>query len=215
MRRIVTIISVLLVVALQVAHGATVRGQVTDASGNPVSHALVQALERPQSSTADGIVGSKLNPWVQADDQGRFQLQLAPGRYKLLAKDEIDGYPDPLPLLNEDRTAQFPEITVSTQDVTDVKIALGQPGGSIFGQVLDSTSGKPVPGAQVLIVDANDPQAYVKLTTDAFGRFSYTVLSKQLRVSGSARGYAPAGPQQDIHLAKGEKRQVTIGVKRK
>ena len=215
MKRLALIIASLLVTGVQVSLAVTVSGRVTDASGNPVSHALVQALERPQGSVPDGAVGSKLNPWVHADDQGQFQLQLAPGRYKILAKDEIDGYPDPLPLLNSDPTAQFPVITVNGADIRDLQVILGQRGSSMTGQVIDNVTKKAVPGAQVLIADPNNPQAFVKLTADSLGHFRFTVLPKRVRISASAPGYTPAVPQEDVTLVQGETRQMTIGVKRK
>src|SRR5712664_400788 len=85
---------------------ATVSGTVTDSTGSESAHALVQAIPRMKSENG-GTVGSHPNPWIQTDEHGRFRVNLPAGRYKFQAKNEVDGYPDPMFLLNSDETATF------------------------------------------------------------------------------------------------------------
>lgn len=216
MKRTVTIISAIITLSFHVTFAATVSGRVTDAHGNPLPHASVQALERPKNQKSVGTVGSKLgDPWIHADDHGRFQLQLPPGRYKILAKAETDGYPDPQFRLNRDPTERFPEIEVQTKTVTNVRVVLGQRGGLIEGRVVDTVSGEPVPQALVQLVDPTDPHSVVGFTADASRHFHYTVLPKRIHISASATGYTPAAPPQELLLVPGETQQVKIALTRK
>jgi len=70
-----------------------VSGIVTDSTGAELSHAWVAALPRAVTENV-GVVGDRPGFWIQADSHGRFSISLPPGRYRVQAKDEIDGYPD-------------------------------------------------------------------------------------------------------------------------
>lgn len=66
----------------------TVSGVVTDSAGEPLTRCQVDAM--PLSADRTSVVGSRLNPWRQVDSQGRFTITLQPGRYKILAKDDLN-----------------------------------------------------------------------------------------------------------------------------
>src|SRR5271167_3292100 len=91
-----------------------VSGVVTDAAGSEVAHASIEALPRAGAEPV-GTVGDRPNPWIQANAHGRFTISLFPGRYKIRAKDESDGYPDPVFMLNSDPAARLPEISVQRE----------------------------------------------------------------------------------------------------
>src|SRR5947209_4916688 len=73
----------------------TVTGTVLDSTGTELPYALVEAVPRP-TGVGVGIVGSRPNPWMQTDSHGRFKIKLRAGHYKIAAKAEMDGYPDPI-----------------------------------------------------------------------------------------------------------------------
>src|SRR5258708_133901 len=105
-----------------------VGGTIRDALGNPLPHAHVTVI--PQGKEIRGGVAADLhNRWTAANDKGEFQLNLAPGRYKIRAKAEVDGYPDPTFWLNTDPLVKFPEISVGEKDITGLEIKLAKQGG--------------------------------------------------------------------------------------
>jgi hypothetical protein len=180
----------LIVLGFSVASAAlgqgTVTGIVTDSTGVAVAHASVDAHA---NVNAANIVGDRMNPWIQADARGRFSLALPRGRYKIIAKDDEDGYPDPVYLLNADPTAEFPEITVGSEDITGVRVVLGKQGGVLEGQVSDRESRRPLFAAKITIRDAKNPIAYVEIFSDSTGYFRFSVPAKPILISCSADGH--------------------------
>lgn len=190
----------------------SVQGTVVDADGHPVSHAYVEARPVLSKFSTGTVVGSAPNPWIAADQSGHFELQLAPGRYRMRAKDEVDGFPDPSFWLNLDPKARFPEISVDSEDLAGVEVVLGSRGGIIYGSVQDAETHTPVPEAKVRLQDARNPQAFIDIFTDRAGQFQYTVPSKPIVISVTAAGYKPATAQMgaEVTLAPGERRQIDI-----
>lgn len=190
---------------------AVVSGVVTDPAGSPVTHASVEALPRGDGGTG-GTVGNRPNPWIQADSRGTFSINLPPGRYKIRAKDEIDGYPDPVYLLNTDPTTRFPEISVEEQDVSGVRVVLGARGGILDGTVQDALTHRPVAQSKVTIQDARNPEAYVEVFADKEGHVQFTVPSKPLRVSATANAYRAFvyEGRREVTLSPGEHRSILL-----
>ncbi len=191
---------------------ATVSGAVTDSTDSESAHALVQAMSRRESQTG-GIVGSRPNPWIETDDHGRFRINLPPGRYKFLAKNEIDGYPDPIFLLNSDKTATFPEVSVFQKDISDVRVTLGKRGGVLEGELVDQQSREPVPRGKITIRDARNADVYVEVFADQVGRFRFAIPGKPVVVSGTAPRYkATKFETGELELAGGEHHTIVVGL---
>lgn len=193
----------------------TVSGTITDSTGSEVAHALVQALPRGGNAQG-GSVGNRPSPWIQGDSHGRFKIRLSSGSYKIHAKDDVDGFPDPVYLLNSDSTATFPEITVGQNDISDVRVLLGKRGGILVGELIDQDSRGPVPHGKVTITDARNASAYVEVFADDNGRFEFPVPSKPLLLSAAAAGYKTAsfGGGTEQTLSGGERREIVLELKR-
>ena len=116
-----------------------------------------------------GIVGNSGNPWVAADRSGSFSLTLAPGRYRLKAKDEVDGYPDPSFWVGVDPRAKFPVIAVGTTDIVGVKVVLGAPRRCPKWPGPRCPESHPVAGAKIRIEDARNSDAYVEVSPAGLG----------------------------------------------
>ena len=189
---------------------ATVSGTVTDSTGSESAHALVQAMLRTKSESG-GIVGDHPNPWIEADDHGRFRINLPPGRYKFLAKNEIDGYPDPIFLLNSGETATFPEVTVSQKHLSGVRVTLGRRGGVLEGELIDQRSREPIPRCKITIRDARNPDAYVEVFADQAGHFRFAIPSKPVLISATAPGYKTTKiAKSELMLSGGEHRSIGL-----
>ncbi len=191
-----------------------VSGIVTDSAGAELSHAWVAALPRTEAENI-GVVGDRPSPWVQADSHGRFSISLSRGRYKIQAKDEVDGYPDPVFVLNDDPTAKFPELSVQQQDISGVHVMLGKRGAILDGELMDQ-SGKPIRQGKVTIRDARNPSAYVDVFTDATGKFQFAVPSKPLLISATANDYKTTAFEggSEITLLEGEHRTIVLELQR-
>jgi hypothetical protein len=194
--------------------GSTVSGVVTDSTGTEVAQAFVEALPMARGEQG-GTVGDRPNPWVPTDSHGKFRISLAPGRYRIRAKAEADGFPDPVFMLNRDPTARFPEISVERQDVSDVRVILGKRGGVLDGVLLDQDSRKPIPHGKVTISDARAVEAYVEVFADEQGHFEFAVPNKPVRVSATAAGHATAYVDngKELTLSGGEHRTVELELK--
>jgi hypothetical protein len=189
---------------------STVSGVVTDPNGSDVAHALVEAVARPTHDEAKGgTVGDRPNPWIQADGQGKFTLNLAHGRYKIRAKAESEGYPDPVFLLSTTPLAKFPEIIVGESDLCGVGVTLGPRGGVLEGNVRDDRTKLPIVGAKITISDAHKPVAYVEVFSDRSGHFQFTVPAKPVCVSVTAKGHRNERIEE-FALSGGQRRNVQI-----
>jgi hypothetical protein len=211
------IFAILLLRAAGVLAQGMVSGTVRDTSGNVLAHALVEAVPlTAKKANSTGTVGNTPNPWIPVNGSGGFNLRLPPGQYRIKAKDESDGYPDPSFWLNIDPSAKFPEINVSNQDASDIVVILGKRGAILTGELLDAQSQDPVVGAKIRIQDARNRDAYVEVFTDRAGHFQYTVPSKPILISVFARGYKPVvfNNGSEVTLSSGERRQVDLNLER-
>ncbi|MGO9575575.1 MAG: carboxypeptidase regulatory-like domain-containing protein [Terriglobales bacterium] len=191
-----------------------VSGFVHGASGSSVAHASIEAV--PVLSTQEpGTIGHT-NPWIAADSDGRFNLKLPPGRYRIRAKDERDGYPDPSFWVNLDPSASFPEINVGDSEVRGVEVVLGKQGGFLSGTVQDAQTRKPLAGAKIRIQDVTNVNAYLEIFADQAGHFLYTVPSKPILISVAASGYKGKSSQKglEVDLSPGERRELQLEMER-
>jgi hypothetical protein len=206
------VMMLLLAHVLLVAADVTVTGTVRAPSGRPISNAYVEAIPVITEKTT-GTVGNFGNPWVAAEHSGFFRLRLPPGRYRIRAKDEVDGYPDPSFWLGLDPSAKFPHITVGDKDISGVEVVLGAQGGILTGKIRDAHTQNPIAGAQIRIQDAGNNDAYVELASGGSGTFRYTVPSKSIIIAATARGYrAQELPEQT--LSPGEHRDIQLELER-
>jgi hypothetical protein len=189
-------------------------GTVTNSEGVSVAGSLVGAF--PISPRGGGVVGDRPNPWASTDADGKFSISLPPGYYRIRAKNEKDGYPDPIYWLSADPTAIFPEITVGTKEVSDVHVVLGKRGGVLSGELIEQGSLTPIPKGKVTLRDANNPNAYVEVFSDKGGHFHFTLPSKPIAVSASATGYGAASfaGGAAITLSSGEHKEIVIELPR-
>jgi len=138
---------------------------------------------------------------------------LPPGRYKFLAKNEIDGYPDPILLLNSDKTTTFPEIAVSKKDISELRVVLGKRGGVLEGELVDQQSRKLVPRGTITIRDARDADVYVEVFADHAGHFRFAVPGKPILVSATVLGYKTTKIENgELELAGGEHHTIVVGL---
>lgn len=127
--------------------GVELTGVVNDVTAGPVGHARVTAAAT--SSRFDGVAVT-----VEADDQGRFAMWVAPGVQFVTA--EADGYAD----------------TSTTADAPGTTEIVMTPEATIEGVVLDAETGTPIAGASVgTTMDENREDTDHTVTTDARGEF--------------------------------------------
>jgi 5-hydroxyisourate hydrolase-like protein (transthyretin family) len=172
------------------ATGATVSGQVTDASGNPVSGASVEVDDyggNDPSYVYPSEVTTGSNGYWSIDGlpTGTYEVAFDPpsgSNYAFQYYDNVGGQDPPTP------------ITLTAGSTTpDIDAALTI-GGQISGTVTDGTTGKPAAGVYVEAVDdAGD--TYSSATTDANG--DYTLMG----LSSSASYRVDFSPPQGSSLA--------------
>jgi Carboxypeptidase regulatory-like domain len=118
-----------------------INGTLTDQVGSPVAGATVYAV--PQFLTFEGTTprSVKTNARGEFDFRGGFQI----GTYKLYARKDEDGYPDPLKGFYADLKVEAPSVAL-TEDhrSATVKVKLGDRAGVMAGRVIDADSGAPV-----------------------------------------------------------------------
>jgi hypothetical protein len=189
--------------------GTTVRGTIRNALGKPFPHAQVTAIPDVEP-TGNGVAGDVLNRWTAANEKGEFTLTLSPGRYKIRAKAEAEGYPDPTFALNSDPTARFPQISVGMNSITGLEIELGKRGGIFEGSLFDRLRHTPLVGATVRFRDARNPDAFVEVSSDSTGRFQFTAPSKPITVFATASGHKPMTFHrgEQVILSPGEHRHL-------
>ncbi|MFI5090505.1 MAG: carboxypeptidase-like regulatory domain-containing protein [Terriglobales bacterium] len=195
-----------------------VAGRVVDTSGAEAANALVWANRRERADTAGptGIVSSGPSGWVKVDSRGGFSLRLSDGRYKIMAKDEANGYPDPIASLNRDPGARFPIVVVAGSDVSDVLVVLGAKGGHLEDLLLDRETRDPIPGGKIRVQDARDANAYVEVFSDGAGHFHLTVPNKPVQISATAPGYREQALEEgrEIAIMGGSIRNIVIKLSR-
>ncbi len=131
----------------EVTRGRAIRGEVVDASGQPVAHISVAA--RPVSDPAKPRGRTTGANNISPDPRGRFELPgLQPGRY------EVFVYTTATPRAVPDKpvTVTLPE----GQDLEGLRIELPA-SAELRGQVLD-VKGRPVARVQVNVVAGARPQ---------------------------------------------------------
>ncbi len=188
----------------------TIAGTIVDAkSGAPVGN--VEVVFRNESGEETVVAGA----------DGRYQIAVARGRYRVFVRDESVlsvGRPEVarLPSLPSADTAGVPDeglmpLVVAVRDATSVDLSVVR-GGTITGQVID-LRGKPIGGA---VVRARGAGARPTLgtdvaETDATGRFELHLPAGGYTLEATHERYAGVGGfQENILLAAGGKHASTL-----
>jgi hypothetical protein len=139
--------------------GVPVLGDVVDNdTGRPVAQAYVWALKRAgQGSAGSGTTGS----------DGRFQLELDPGEYRIQAE-----------LRESDYGKAESDVTVTASGAPELRLSLPR-GLSLSGKVVD-TAGRPASGVLVLASSGTGPgRSFGASPTRTDGTFKIGGLAPQ------------------------------------
>jgi hypothetical protein len=145
-----------------------VEGAVRLADGRPAARATVRAASRDHGAA------------VKADDDGRFAIPVPPGSYTLLAA------------LGDGAGAFGPVMLAAGAKASGLIVTLG-PAARIDGEVVEATSGRPVPDAEVAVFPHETGELVARATTGRDGRFTIPGLAQAAYdVRAAARGRTPA-----------------------
>jgi hypothetical protein len=142
-----------------------IKGVVTDQNGVPVSEATVYAV--PQGLVLDDIALRS----VETDSDGKFDFRgrLELESYKLYARKDEDGYPDPLDRFYADSKVNAPRVDLTRdRPSATVTVKLGEKAGVLEGRVIDAETGA-VLNAGVYFLDGQGNGQHAD--SNAEGRF--------------------------------------------
>src|SRR5436309_7246404 len=126
-----------------------IAGRVLNPEGQPVSQATVVA-------EPEGFI-TGLMPSANTDEKGRFSIKgLMPGRYKVYASKESDGYPEPISTFYMGNSVKVQEIAVSEEQTAEVVVHLAAKAGKIIGKIVDATTAEPVIDARIILRRVDD-----------------------------------------------------------
>ena len=198
-------------IGIGIHEAAPVAGIVRDGNGNPVAGATVRGGHAGRvmshhpvwSLNGDRLAGMFFTRETTTDAEGRFSLPaITPGcAYVLVTSPEHASCYDP--------TVWAPK--------TDIEITLGRP-ASVFGRVVEETTGEPVAGAFVEvhapIAPYGSPLRAQPAMTGEDGNFAISDAPAQIRWSLSVMrsGYATALVTQEP-LREGEHRRVDASIR--
>jgi protocatechuate 3,4-dioxygenase beta subunit len=147
-------------------------GQVTGPDGQPVANAWIRANQGPQQ--ADGVFIGSIWTETRSDARGHYKLLVQNDTYELQVT-------SPAGLV-----ARLPEQVIAAQQRVELNLAL-KPGIVFRARVVDSETGKPVPG--VTLDDWEHPT--VKGITDAEGNLQIAgLIPGKFEFQVKATGYA-------------------------
>lgn len=172
------------------------RGARQDVVLRPAPMSVVGTVRRRQR----GVGGAEV--WLRAvgadirstsDELGAYAARVwTPADYAVVVT--LEGDPSPFPAGHLDLRTSVPGDTV----VHDVDL----PAAGVTGTVLDGTTGKPVAGARVKLVEHRTDEnlmSTMSVTTDGEGRFAFPYLTAGARdhLEATADGYLPAAAAVD------------------
>ena len=162
---------------------AEIRGQVVDATGQPLQGANISLF--PAGAFSGGL------PFAVTDEHGRYHLVSPPyGKAWLSAVKESAGYPDTNALLFAGERDDRPEVFLVPGAHLDVDIHLGPPDGILKASVIDNKTRDPLSVAR-LIMRRAEPSAVHSRTIPADGHFLFALPPVSIQISVTAPGYMP------------------------
>lgn len=182
-----------------------IKGSVTDANGNLVPGATVYVVPQdisfeniaPRSITADGAGGF--------DFRGGFAL----GTYKLYAKKESGGYPDPSDNFYADPKVESQMVELSKdQPSSTTTVTLANRAAVLAGRVVDANSGVPLK-AKLVFMDENGNSHSVMVT----GKYRTLLPAGKdvtLMVMVMSPDYGSQTPVPPLRLASGQEMDMDI-----
>ncbi len=185
---------------------STIHGFVSDYDNRPFTAAQVELV-------TPFLAGNPIAATTKTDSRGYYEFTgISPGEYQLFASKPEAGYGDPLGSFFAAGHPTAPELTVKSSDeMFNVNIDVGQPGGFLKASVIDEESKTPLPvGVKITLVD--DPAIYLSFSSDQSGHFDTTIPALPINVSVSAPGYQA----QTIAVSVGQKehKELTFRLKK-
>jgi hypothetical protein len=189
-----------------------IEGTVVDNNGQPISGSIVYAAK------TDFVTGTI--PVALTDKLGKFTLKsLPPGIYKLSAKKEDDGYPDPESAFHYGRLpANLLQVTVNENQITqNVIVKTGTRMGVLTINVVNATTKQPIKSSKVTLRRLDNTEfLYITGAYDADGaNKKIPVPSVPFTVEVSTPSYAVWRYRKEGSLKQGDSLQVDQGETKK
>jgi Carboxypeptidase regulatory-like domain len=182
-----------------------IKGTVTDANGNLVPGATVYVV--PQEISFENIAPRSItsNALGEFDFGGGFAL----GTYKLYAKKESDGYPDPSDTFYADPKRE-PLTVELTKDhpSSATTVALLDRAAVLAGRVVDANSGVPLK-AKLVFMD-QDGNSHSVMVTGKYRALVPPGKDLTLMVMVTSPDYGSQAPVPPLRLVSGQEMDMDI-----
>jgi hypothetical protein len=190
----------------------SIKGQVIDREGNPVSGITVYA----ETQKSDIILGEV--PTATTDKAGEFIFRtLNVGVYHIYAVDEARGYPPLSALIYQSGNYKLLANVQKNQE-TSVRVILGDKLGKLVGKVIDVETGRPVTNAAIQISLADQYGYSIQSAVNRKGGFRMLLPNTPCKVEIFADGYqtwdlkkwAQNKGEETVVLESGETKNITV-----
>ena len=182
-----------------------IKGTVTDVNGNLVPGATVYVV--PQDISFEDIAPRS----VTANAIGEFDFDggLALGTYKLYAKKESDGYPDPSDTFYADPKREQLTVELTKEHPSSTAtVALLDRAAVLAGRVVDADSHVPLK-AKLLFMD-QDGNSHRVMVTGKYRTLVPPGKDLTLMVIVMSPDYGSQVPVPALHLASGQEMDMDI-----
>jgi hypothetical protein len=182
-----------------------IKGSVTDANGNLVPGATVYVI--PQDISFENIAPRS----ITANGAGEFDFRggFALGTYKLYAKKESDGYPDPSDNFYADPKLEAAAIELTKDHPSSTTtVTLANRDAVLAGRVVDATSGMPLKAKLVLIDE--DGNSHSLMVTGKYRTLIPAGKDVTLMVMVMSPDYDSQTPVPPLRLASGQEMDMDI-----
>ena len=172
--------------AQESAKRARVSGHVYDAAGNPLARAQVSVF--PLETAFSGGL-----PGAITDSSGFYTFDTpAYGKTRILVIKEDAGYPNTMSAIFAPDVEALPEVSLAPgADLHDVDVHLGEPDGSIEGEIRDAVSNTPVTVARITMRRVSNPDVMFSTNSGRDATFRFVLPNRQISMTIAAPGYSP------------------------